>query len=48
MSEIPLYPRKYTAPGLGSARDEMYRGTSLIRNRPPPKDRHRSLGMVLL
>ena len=26
----------------------VYRGTSLIRNRPPPQDRHRSLGMVLL
>ena len=25
-----------------------FRGTSLIRNRPPPQDRHRSLGMVLL
>ena len=26
----------------------LYRGTSLIRNQPPPQDRHRSLGMVLL
>ena len=25
-----------------------YRGTSLIRKRPPPLDRRRSLGMVLL
>ena len=25
-----------------------YRGTSLIRNRPPPYDHHRALGMVLL
>jgi len=24
------------------------RGTSLIRKRPPPKDRHRALGIVLL
>ena len=25
-----------------------YRGTSLIRNSPPPRDRHRALGTVLL
>ena len=25
-----------------------YRGTTLRRNRPPPQDHHRSLGMVLL
>jgi len=25
-----------------------YRGTSLIRNRPPPYEHHRALGMVLL
>ena len=25
-----------------------YEGTSLIRNRPPPWDHHRTLGMVLL
>ena len=25
-----------------------YRGTSLIRNRPPPQDVHRALGIVLL
>ena len=25
-----------------------YRGTSLIRNRHPPQDPHRALGMVLL
>ena len=25
-----------------------YRGTSLIRNSPPPKDHHRTLGAVLL
>jgi len=24
-----------------------YRGTSLVRNCPPPKDHHRTLGMVL-
>ena len=27
---------------------QLYRGTSLIRNRPPPKDHHRNLGIVLL
>jgi len=26
----------------------MYRGTSLIRKRPPPKDQHRALGIGLL
>ena len=26
----------------------MYRGTSLVRNRCPVQDRHKSLGMVLL
>ena len=26
----------------------LYRGTSLIRNSPPPHGRHRALGMVLL
>ena len=25
-----------------------YRGTLLIRNSPPPKDHHRTLGIVLL
>ena len=25
-----------------------YRGTSLIRNRPPLQDHHRSLGLILL
>jgi len=26
----------------------LYRGTSLIRNTPPPSDRHRALGIFLL
>ena len=35
---------------LGPARCSRgkYRGTSLIRKRPPPLDPHRALGMVLL
>ena len=35
-------------PALAVAKEAQYRGTSLIRNHPPPDDRHRSLGMVLL
>ena len=31
----------------GKAAREFYRGTSLIRKRPPPYDSHRALGMVL-
>ena len=30
------------------AGDHHYRGTSLIRNRPPSEDNHRALGIVLL
>ena len=28
--------------------EERYRGTSLIRNSPPPEGHHRALGVVLL
>jgi hypothetical protein len=33
--------------GFLAGEGRQYRGTSLIRNSPPPQDRRRSLGMVL-
>jgi len=41
------HPRASASCGL-TAQDRGYRVTSLIRNRPPPADPHRALGMVLL
>ena len=42
-----LRDRAGGTPGLGFGVGG-YRGTSLIRNRTPPQDPHRALGMVLL
>jgi len=39
---LPVFSR------LDSGWVDWYRRTSLLRNRRPPWDRHRSLGMVLL
>jgi len=33
---------------LGACSEDAYRGTSLIRKRPPPYDHHRPLGVSLL
>ena len=44
-----LHPTPYTPRPVPHIRHSTpYRGTSLIRPPPPPQDRHRSLGMVLL
>ena len=47
MSEVPLCD---LAPGFAclGERKRFYRGTSLIRNSPPPEDYHRALCIVLL
>ena len=42
---VGLHGKAYAS--TGRFRDVPYRGTSLIRNSPPPQDRRRSLGMVL-
>ena len=43
MSEVPLYMVDMMAPHVST-----YRGTSLVRSRPPPQDLYRALGIVLL
>ena len=40
--------RKRQPPHLELGQRHTYRGTSLTRNSPPPKNRHRTLGILLL
>ena len=47
MGEVPLYGRAY-APTCYLGDVATYRGTSLIRSCPPPKDHNTSLGTGLL
>ena len=55
MCEVPLHHIRVRGTpvvkhGLigGRERTRPYRGTSLIRNRPPPREYHRALGIALL
>ena len=52
MSEVPLYLWMkrfgWWQVLLPGGEHEGYRGTSLIRNRSPPYDHHRALGIFLL
>ena len=55
MSEVPLYFWKHdrgklmSSAGIRKGGCAVYRGTSLMRNNPPPaQDHHRPLGVVLL
>ena len=43
MGEVPPPKQPFHDPSSNH-----YRGTSLMRKRPPPQDQHRALGMVLL